>query len=88
MTTQTGGCRWLRCRCGQTKYSRGSPGRGGEAKGARTTAVDGEVARGIWWLGERLFPVLLASDSGSRFPSLVGNNGGRRWPATWSRAVA
>jgi hypothetical protein len=62
--------------------------------------VDGEVARGRWWLGERLFPASLAGDSGLRlllhvegvivvrFPGLVGDNGGRRWPVMWSRAAA
>jgi hypothetical protein len=79
---------------------RGPPGCGGEARGVQMAAVDGEAARGRRRLGERLSPVSLASDSGSwlllhaewvtavRFPGLVGDNGGRRWPTTWSKAAA
>jgi hypothetical protein len=61
--------------------------------------LDGEAARGRWWLSEWLFSALLAGDSGSwlllhvngvtavRFPSLFGDNGGQRWLATWSRVA-
>jgi hypothetical protein len=94
---RTGGRQWQRCRHGQTMDSCGPPRRGGEAGGARTAAVNGEAARGRRWLGEWLFLVSLASDSGSwllvhvegvmavRFPDLVGNDAGQRCPVTWSK---
>jgi hypothetical protein len=99
-TTRTGGRWWQRCRRGQTTDSRGPPGRGGEARGAQTVVVDGEALRGRRWLGDQLFRTLLAGDSGSwlllhveqvtavRFPGLVGDNSGPRWPAIWSRAAS
>jgi hypothetical protein len=80
------------CRRGRTTDSRSPPGRGGEAGGAWTAAVDSEAARGRRWLGEWLFPVLLAGASGSwlmlhlegvtvvRFLGLVRDDGGQRWP--------
>jgi hypothetical protein len=98
--TWTGGHWQQLCRRGQTTNSRGPPRRGGEAKGARTAAVDGEALRGRRWLRERFFLVSLAGDSGSRsllhvegvtvvwFPGLVGDNGGQRWLVMWSSAVA
>jgi hypothetical protein len=88
MVMRTGCRQRQRCRPGQTMDSRSPPGRGGEAGGARTVALDSEAVRGRWQLDEWLFSASFDGDSGSwlllhveevtmvRFPSLVYDNGG------------
>jgi hypothetical protein len=78
---------------------RGPPGRGGEAGGAHTVAIDSLAASRKEWLGKRLSPAGLDGDLGAevllhnqrkRAVRCLGSNsghGGWRWRSTVSQVV-